>query len=61
MITGATSRPFAALRSPVVPLNENSVPGRDQRVVDEVRDDLDVVDPVRYAAVQRRVAADDAA
>ena len=27
MITGASSRPLAALRSPVVPLNENSLPG----------------------------------
>ena len=27
MITGASSRPFAALRSPVVPLNENSLCG----------------------------------
>src|SRR5262249_21230840 len=34
--------------------------GRDQLVVDEVRDELDVVDPVRDAAEERLVAADDA-
>ena len=32
--------------------------GRDQLAVDEVRDELDVVDPVRVAAVDRLVAAD---
>ena len=27
MITGASSNPFSAVRSPVVPLNENVLPG----------------------------------
>ena len=35
MITGASRKPLSALRSPVVPLNENVAPRRDQRVVDE--------------------------
>ena len=34
--------------------------GRDQMVVDQMRDELDVVNPVRDAAVDRRVARDDA-
>ena len=56
MITGASRKPFAAVRSPVVRLNENVAPGRDQLAVDQVRDELDVVDPVRDAAVDRLVA-----
>src|SRR5712691_5089869 len=44
MITGASRKHFAALRSPV----------------DRVRDELDVVDPVRVPAVERLVARDEA-
>ena len=60
MITGASWKPFSAVRSPVVPLNENVSPGRDQRAVDQLRDEGDVVQAARDAAVGRVVAADDA-
>ena len=60
MITGASRKPFSAVRSPVVPLNENVVARGDQRAVDQLRDERDVVQAVRDAAVGRVVAADDA-
>ena len=53
MMTGA-SRPFAALRSPVAPLNETSTLQR-SLAIDQMRDELDVVDAVRVAAVDRRI------
>ena len=38
MITGASLNPFSAVRSPVVPLNENVAPGAISVPVDEVGD-----------------------
>ena len=60
MITGASRKPFSGVRSPVVALNENVLPGRDQGPVDQVRDQRDVMKAVRDPAVGRVIARDDA-
>ena len=60
MITGASWKPFAAVRSPVVPLNENVPPGAISVPSISLRDELHVVEPPGRAAVGRRVGGDDA-
>ena len=59
MITGASWKPFSAVRSPVVSLNENVPPGRDQGPVDQLGNELHVVEAARRTAVGRRVRRDD--
>ena len=60
MITGASWNPFAAVRSPVVPLNENVSPGAIRVPSISFGDELHVVEPPGRAAVGRRVGRDDA-
>ena len=60
MITGASWKPFSAVRSPVVPLNENVSPGAISAPSISCATSGDVVQAARDAAVGRVVAADDA-
>ena len=58
-ITGASRKPFVGRALAGRRVERELLAGRDQRAVDQVRDELDVVDAVRVAAVDRLVAGDE--